>query len=450
MYKEKIIKDIQNCMESLQVQPILFIGSGLSQRYAGLPNWQVLMENLANICPLIKRDFAYYEQNYNFDYKKIASDFTSMYSEWVWEVKENGGYFSNELFEKGNQKDIYLKHIIANFFKENSEKFEVNEILASEINALQKIKPHAIITTNYDLICEELFPEHTSIIGQKIIHANFVSPGEILKIHGCCTDVKSIVITQEDYQDFEDKKKYLSAKLLTHFAEHPLFFIGYSCNDPNITTILADIDQILCPNGELIPNIYLINFDENFDENEKYQSEILIPINGSKGVRIKVIYAKDFEWIFEAISQLAPDISVSPKLLRALMARTYQLVSKELPRQELAFDIELLKNISENEKELPKLFGISEMDNGQVVNANYIYTLNEIGQLLGYKGWNHAQFLIDKIIEETKIDIKDSDNKYHIKISTGKRSAVRKYSKQCLELLESVRDEKEYDLGLAV
>ena len=65
----------------------------------------------------------------------------------------------------------------------------------------------------------------------------------------------------EDYDQFNKKKKYLTAKLLTYFAEHPLFFFGYSCTDPNIINILSDIDEILAPEGELIPNIYLVVFD---------------------------------------------------------------------------------------------------------------------------------------------------------------------------------------------
>lgn len=453
-YVEKIKDDLINCMESLQVQPILFVGSGLSQRYCNLPNWQGLMEELAEVCPNIKRSFAYYEQSYDSDYKRIASDFSSIYSEWAWEIKDTADTFPPDLFKKGTPKDIYLKHIIAKKFREKTESLDLsNSPYAEEIESLKKIKPHAVITTNYDLVLENFFEEYESIIGQQIIQANFVSPGEILKIHGCCSSEKSIVITQEDYSDFDKTKKYLSAKLLTYFAEHPLFFIGYSCSDPNITTILSDIDQILCPNGELIPNIYLISYDENFDESGSYPSEVLIPISGQKSVRIKVIYAKDYKWIYDAIADSAPDIAVSPKILRALLARTYKLISKELPRQEVEFDLQLLKNISEDDKELPKLFGIAEMDNGQVINANFIYTLSDLAKELGFtnrKGdgnWSQAQALIDSITSNKGINIKDTDNRYHIEVSTGNKSSTRKYSKQCLDLLKLVRDNETYNIN---
>lgn len=54
-----------------------------------------------------------------------------------------------------------------------------------EISALRQIKPHAIITTNYDQMIEVLFPDLQPIIGQQILKGQQVSIGEIFKIHGC-------------------------------------------------------------------------------------------------------------------------------------------------------------------------------------------------------------------------------------------------------------------------
>ncbi|WP_033070951.1 SIR2 family NAD-dependent protein deacylase, partial [Pectobacterium parmentieri] len=120
--------------------------------------------------------------------------------------------------------------------------------------------PHSIITTNYDELLESIYPEFTPIIGQKILYANHGSIGEILKIHGCCSTPKSIIINRDDYGDFIKKKKYLSAKLLTFFAEHPLLFIGYSAEDENIKNILSDIDELISENGDVIPNIYILEW----------------------------------------------------------------------------------------------------------------------------------------------------------------------------------------------
>jgi len=135
---------------------------------------------------------------------------------------------------------------------------------------MKTISPYAIITTNYDSLIESIFsePNYVTIIGQQILKNNVFSTGEIFKIHGSVTDPRTLVLTHNDYEMFRQKQKYLSAKLLTYFAEHPLLFIGYSANDPNIQAILSDIDELISPDGSLIPNIYMLERKENLNPNE--------------------------------------------------------------------------------------------------------------------------------------------------------------------------------------
>ncbi|WGN46634.1 hypothetical protein ED048_11795 [Salmonella enterica subsp. enterica serovar Typhimurium] len=74
-YQEEIIEDIKSCLESLQVQPILFMGAGISQRYIKAPDWEGLLKKLAETCPLIKRPYGYYSQTKGDNKPLIASDF---------------------------------------------------------------------------------------------------------------------------------------------------------------------------------------------------------------------------------------------------------------------------------------------------------------------------------------------------------------------------------------
>lgn len=64
-YKDEITQDIAEVMTDLQVQPILFIGSGISQRYFNAPSWKGLMKKLVEMCPeLSNKRFAFYEQQF--------------------------------------------------------------------------------------------------------------------------------------------------------------------------------------------------------------------------------------------------------------------------------------------------------------------------------------------------------------------------------------------------
>ena len=48
-YVEEITEDITNTVQEYGVQPILFIGSGLSKRYMGAPSWEELLSYLGRV-----------------------------------------------------------------------------------------------------------------------------------------------------------------------------------------------------------------------------------------------------------------------------------------------------------------------------------------------------------------------------------------------------------------
>ncbi len=73
-YQTEIIEDIKSCLEGLQVQPILFMGAGVSQRYLKAPDWENLLKYLAETCPLITRPYGYYSQTRNDNKPMIASE----------------------------------------------------------------------------------------------------------------------------------------------------------------------------------------------------------------------------------------------------------------------------------------------------------------------------------------------------------------------------------------
>jgi hypothetical protein len=64
-----------------------------------------------------------------------------------------------------------------------------------EIKRLQNIKPHAVITTNYDEMLELIFPDLEPVIGQQILQGQNFAIGEIFKIHECVSSFDSLVFT---------------------------------------------------------------------------------------------------------------------------------------------------------------------------------------------------------------------------------------------------------------
>lgn len=444
-YQSEIIEDIKSCLESLQVQPILFVGAGISQRYIKAPDWEGLLKNLAETCPLIKRPYGYYSQSRGDNKPLIASDFCELYAEWAWD--EGKERYPESYFEGATPKDIYIKHEIAAILNGLSDSVDFSKSdYSEEIDKLRKVKPHAIITTNYDDTLEKIFDNYQAINGHNVVKVNYATYGEIMKIHGSSREIESIVITNEDYAQFYKRKKYISAKLLTYFAEHPLFFFGYSINDENIKAILSDIDEIISPNNALIPNIYLVSFNKECESTGSHQKELLIGVDDNKSIRIKVIYANDFGWIFDALSSNTPEISVNPKLVRAFLARTYTFASESIVKQELPFDFEMLRNIAEQDDALAKMYGIAELNNGQALNARYPHTMSDLAKMLGMGSWHYVNKEFEKLKKMTGFNIKDSDNNYHVFVKTGK-SGTGKYSMEAFELLRKLINNEEITLN---
>ncbi len=447
-YIKDVTADIAACVQRMACQPILFIGSGLSRRYFSGPSWDELLKFLADECPLIEKEFAYYKQTVA-DLTEIGEIFAQSYLNWAWGAGKD--QFPPDLFHPDAPKEIFIKHKVAAYLKSklpDSLDAVTDKALRQEIDLLQKIRPHAVITTNYDQLLEIIFPEYTPIIGQQIISGSTISFGEIFKIHGCVSDPTSLVLTRSDYEHFSKKKKYLSAKLLTYFSEHPLIFVGYSASDPNIKAILSDIDEALPQAGGLIPNVYILEWRGSISQDEYAAREKLIPIEAPRNVRLKGIEAACFDWVFNSLASPEAMNGVSPKILRALLARSYELVRRDIPRRKVDADFKMLENAVGSSESFANLFGITTISDPSIISAKYPYTLTKVAKKLGYKNWSYADKLITKIRVETGIDIKAGDNKYHIQNKYGDNTMYRKYSDEIINLLQSVRDGKPYNIEL--
>lgn len=453
-YREQVTADVEALVARMCCQPILFVGSGLSKRYISGPSWDELLANLAKRCPLIDKDYAFYKQTLK-QPLAIGEEFARIYQRWAWDKGKN--QFPADLFQDDVSEQAYIKYTIAQHLASltpSALSDIADKATQAEIAALQRIRPYAVITTNYDRFLELVFPEYQPVIGQNIIHGTQVLFGEIFKIHGCVSEYNSLVFTQSDFDEFIRKKKYLGAKLLTYFSEHPLLFVGYSASDPNIRAILSDIDECIPRHGSpgtVVPNIYILEWQAAAASDYIPGREKLIEIDGGRSVRIKAIEMDEFGWVFSAFGNHQPLNAVSPKVLRALLHRSYDLVRHDIPRQKVEADFEMLERAVKTESAFAKLFGITTVNMASSNTANYPHTLTDLAEkLTGKKNtyWATAQQYIDRIKTDKKIDIKKSDNRYHCATKTGKTSVVHKYSDHLFDLIQRIKRDEDYELDI--
>jgi len=448
-YQDEVTADIAGVIRDAGCQPILFVGSGFAKRYTQAPNWEQLLRKLAEACPKIDKDYAYYKQTYN-DLTVIGRVFAEAYREWAWD--EGRSKFPEAYFSEKYPTDIFLKHTVAELLKglgpSKAGSFGSPE-LDAEIVALKAMSPHAIVTTNYDEILEPLFPEYERVIGQTILRQPYLSIGEIFKIHGCVSDPLSLVITKEDYTTFDEDKKYLSAKLLTYFAEHPLIFVGYSATDQNIRSVLYDVDRMIHANFHLIPNIYILEWSPDVTAASYPARDRVLTVGDNRNIRIKSITASSFEWVFKAFASGGTLDKVNMKLLRSLMARTVELVRKDIPTKRVEVDFQTLEHQLASDKGFATLMGITILGDPSKVNATYPYTLTHVAEQLGFTYWASANELISLLKDQTEFDMKASDNTYHISMRTGKAkgSVTNKYSQAAIDLLAKVLSGDDYVLA---
>lgn len=442
-YAQRMDTAIRDLLLEFECQPILFIGSGLPRRYFDAPSWLELLHKVISYVPGYADKFEYYIQKHSGDAVAIGSELSDIIFEWAW----TGGKseFPEELFTDGAKKDCFIKYLACKIILEITPK-SANDFpnLNKEIEALAAIRPHAIITTNYDLSLEVIFEGYETVTGQTIIRYNTNSFGEIYHIHGDIGNSSTIVLTKQDYDEWAEKKKYVSAKLLTYFAEHPVFILGYGLGDQNVKEILRDIGEIVTEDGGLIKNVYQIFWTQDVPKNPTEQAVFSVD---NKEYRVNAIYTDSFQWLFEALKSQSALTSVNPKLVRALAARTMKLIRHDIPSGSVEVDYDVLERVSNNEDELPKLLGIAATSNP---NQTHPLAISQVAARLGFTHWSGANKLVKQIIEEKGVDLRSTDNSYHCQLKTGpgKNSKVRKWSLRSVDLLQRVMDGNDYEVEL--
>lgn len=328
---------------SASSSPFLFIGSGFSRRYLGLEDWGEL---LRKFCP-DNHPYEYYFSKAEGSLAKVAELMSDDFFECWWATDK----YSEE---REKYKHFLLTHIstlkiaIASYIDKLVCEEHVNETYIDEINVLSKLDVDGIITTNWDQYLDKLFPDYKVYVGQReLFLSNPLLIGEIYKIHGCCSNPNSMILTDSDYKDFNSKNAYLAAKLITLFVEHPIVFIGYSIADENIQNIISSIVKCIKPEDVRKIRDNLIFIKRNNNSSVEEISNSFIQVDGSQ-IPIKVVTTNNFVPIYEAISETKRKIPV--KYLRYFKEQFYTIIKENDPEKKLyALDYEKIEDIRDVE-----------------------------------------------------------------------------------------------------
>lgn len=333
---EYIKDELKQRIASFQQLPYLFVGTGFSMRYSHAPSWNELLFNTWKmINPERKeRDFEKLKQKIE---RNIAIKHPGMTEEeqkyyvnpvlaTAIEQEFNERYYSEEGFDMIVFSEEENNQIISNRY--NPFKFLIAKQMShmqldnslpeyKEVQSLirNQNKFAGIITTNYDEVLENVFKDFSVLIGQdSLLLANSLNIFEIYKIHGCCSKPDSIVLTEKDYEDFDKKLKYLSAKLLTIFVEHPIIFVGYGLGDVNIRNIFCKIAECLTAEQiEKIKNNFIF-ISPAFGKEETYNKNTLTW--GRHSIVINEFVLDNYEIVYQALSQIRSSMPI--KLARKL------------------------------------------------------------------------------------------------------------------------------------
>jgi len=349
--------------------PFLFVGSGISKRYLGTEKWDELLRHFCT-------EFSGNEFQYDAYANMVDSaDYYGQQPAIAYMLEKD---YNNEVLTSDKYYEFRIKHKVELQNKISALKIAIAEYLANcklpegneELQLLEKLAKRnvsGIITTNYDMLLDKLFPKYDTYIGQEeLIFANITGIGEIYKIHGSVSDAKSLVLTSKDYEYFEEKSSYLIAKLLTIFLEYPIVFLGYSLNDRNIRNIFATISDCLSQQklDELKDRLIFVEYSE-----EEKISEFLMQFENGNNVKMNCISTSNFAKVYESI--LAIHSKYNPSVLRHLRKDIYELANSSKPTERIvATGFENLEDISDAEQ---FILGVGVVKNGHMIKAEQLY-----------------------------------------------------------------------------
>lgn len=350
--------------------PVLFIGSGLSKRYLyKYPDWEELL------------DLSYHKTgNDSYQLQKYRDQFTRQnLSQFEINIKIasiiedefNAAFFDRKIKLGRVKNPAWVKRgispykmFLAQYFKDMTiyKSTKTSDELI-KLKAL-KNKISAVITTNFDLFLEkEVFSSDFKVFvhQNELFSVDSYNIAEIYKIHGSASDANSIIITENDYNNFTDTRKLIIAKMLTLFAESPIIFLGYSFTDENVQKIITDF--LSCLTSKELKNIEEHFVFISYKKHEKNLIEIKRTITTKSGSDIPIteIQTDNFSLVYDILNKITPGIS--PVRIRETKMFVKTIVDQSISQNDaesVIFGINDLNNIDFKSKPLAIAIGYKE------------------------------------------------------------------------------------------
>lgn len=207
----KVVQEIRAANQNNML--VIFVGAGVSIN-SGIPTWQKLVEEYATII--------------GYKGKKDSNQFTQ---EELLKIPEY----------------VYSSTKFKSFYYSTLKKyFDANTYTPNAIDKLIfDIRPHHIITTNFDTLLEDTISENVPLY--KVIYEDkdllkSSNNQYLIKMHGDIKHKTALVLKESDYIDYEQTHTLISTYIKSLLVDHTFIFIGYSLSDYNLNLIIGWIN----------------------------------------------------------------------------------------------------------------------------------------------------------------------------------------------------------------
>lgn len=244
MKKRDLLKHIAFLRERAELNKlVIFVGSGVSRNVPGMSSWSEIIEKMAETINYEKCNHCKSAEKCKEKCKKCPAEEC---------IKKCANYneFSTDEFLKipqyvFNRKPKIYNSIIGSMV---SDKIIPDFSIAK---AIFEINPSHIITTNYDKLLEssesEFRKQYDVVIKDKDL-LNTHSAKYIIKMHGDISDLKTIVLKEQDYLEYSQKHVLMELFIKSLLVDHTFLFLGYSLNDYNVKLIMSWINYLRSQN----------------------------------------------------------------------------------------------------------------------------------------------------------------------------------------------------------